>query len=154
MADHHSYGASSESKLDELHPDLVRVMRRAIKMTPPAVDLTIVWTYRNKQQQNSIPASNTNARWPESYHNAEDEDGNPCSEAVDFAPLINGKIPWKDDARFCHTAGIIHAAAQLEDVEIIWGNDFDQDGSTKDQSLADSGHIQRKNAAPRPPRED
>jgi peptidoglycan L-alanyl-D-glutamate endopeptidase CwlK len=153
MAQIHTYGTSSNAKLDQAHPEIARVMRRAIKMTPIAIDLTIVWTFRNKAEQNGIDPRFTNARWPSSYHNAELDDGTPCSEAVDFAPLVNGKIPWADTKLFAYVAGIIYAAAVIEDVELVWGCDFDNDGDTTDQSLADVGHFQRKKAAKRPPAE-
>ena len=109
--------------------------------------------------QNAIDPRFTNARWPASYHNAEDEDGTPCSEAVDFAPYItlrSGKkgIPWTDIKLFSYVAGIIQAAASKLRIKITWGGDFDRDGSTEDQTLADVGHIQRTNAKPRPAAED
>ena len=47
-------------------------------------------------------------------------------------------------------AGIILAAASIENVAITWGGDFDRDGSTEDQTLADLGHCQRTHAARRP----
>ena len=95
----------------------------------------------------------------QSYHNAEDADGQPRSDACDFAPWIilpSGKpgIPWRDTSLFCLVAGIIMAAAHIEAVAITWGGDFDRDGSTQDQTLADLGHIQRTDAKPRPRAED
>ena len=159
MADFHQYGTSSSAKLRTCHDEIVLVMGEALKMTPPSVDITIVWGYRNKGQQNAIDPRLTTKRWPASYHNAEDDDGEPCSDACDFAPWITlptGKkgIPWKDVSLFAFVAGVIQAAASNLGIEITWGNDFDRDGSTEDQSLADVGHIQRTNAKRRPPAED
>jgi hypothetical protein len=51
---------------------------------------------------------------------------------------------------FCLVAGIILAASAIETVAITWGGDFDRDGSTEDQTLADLGHVQRTHAARRP----
>jgi len=159
MARDHNYGDASLIKLQSCHVELRRVMLRAIKLTPEAIDITIVHGFRDKEQQNGIDPRFTNARWPSSYHNAEDENFEPCSEAVDFAPWItlrNGKkgIPWSDTKLFSMLAGVIMAAATLEDVVITWGGDFDRDGSTEDQTLADVGHIQRTHALKRPPAED
>jgi peptidoglycan L-alanyl-D-glutamate endopeptidase CwlK len=159
MADGHDYGTGSRAKLATCHNELALVMFEALKMTPAAIDITIVHGHRDKATQNGIDPRFTNARWPASYHNAEDDDGNPCSEAVDFAPYItlrSGKkgIPWADVKLFCYVAGIVYAAAHKLKIEITWGGDFDRDGSTEDQTLADVGHIQRTNAAPRPPAED
>lgn len=155
IAQNHHYGAGSEAKLAMCHDELVLVMAEALKMTPAAIDITIVWGFRNKAEQNGIDPRFTTKRWPASYHNAEDEYGNPCSDAIDFAPYItlrNGKkgIPWTDVKLFSYVAGIIQAAAAKLGIEITWGGDFDRDGSTEDQTLADVGHIQRTKAARRP----
>lgn len=159
MADFHNYGTSSNAKLQTAHDELVLVMGEALKMTPPSIDITIVHGYRDKTTQNGIDPRFTTKRWPASYHNAEDEAGDPCSDAIDFAPWItlrSGKkgIPWTDIKLFSYVAGIIQAATHELGIEITWGGDFDRDGSTEDQTLADVGHIQRTNAAPRPPAED
>jgi hypothetical protein len=159
MADFHNYGTSSKAKLLTCHDEIVLVMTEALKMTPPSIDITIVHGFRDKPTQNGIDPRFTNKRWPASYHNAEDEAGEPCSDACDFAPYItlpSGKkgIPWKDVSLFAYVAGIIQAAASKLKIPITWGNDFDRDGSTEDSTLADVGHIQRTNAAPRPPAED
>ena len=159
MAAFHSYGTGSNARLSTCHDELRLVMAEALKMTPAAVDITIVHGYRGKDLQNGLPDIVTTKRFPESYHNAEDDDGEPLSDAVDFAPYItlpSGKkgIPWKDTALFCFVAGIVYAAAVKLGIEITWGGDFDRDGSTKDQTLGDYGHIQRRNAKRRPPAED
>ncbi len=152
MADFHQYGQSSQAKLDSCHPDLERVFKRALRMTPDAIELTIVWGFRSKAEQNGLDPSVTNARWPDSYHNTLDNHGDPLSDAVDFAPYItlpSGRkgIPWRDENLFCMIAGIVLAAGNLEGVALTWGADFDRDGSTRDQTLGDLGHIQRTEAA-------
>jgi peptidoglycan L-alanyl-D-glutamate endopeptidase CwlK len=159
MAASHNYGSASNAKLATCHDELVVVMGEALKMTPPSIDITIVHGFRDKQEQNGIDPRFTTKRWPASYHNATDELGVALSDAVDFAPYItlrNGKkgIPWTDVKLFSYVAGIIQAAAHELGIEITWGGDFDRDGSTEDQTLADVGHIQRTNAKPRPPAED
>ena len=159
MADFHNYGTGSNAKLSTCHDELRLVMGEALKSTPAAVDITIVHGYRDKDKQNGLDPSVTSKRWPASYHNATDDDGEPLSDAVDFAPYItlpSGKkgIPWKDEALFCFVAGIVYAAAVKLGIEITWGGDFDRDGSTEDQRLGDYGHIQRRNAKRRPPAED
>jgi peptidoglycan L-alanyl-D-glutamate endopeptidase CwlK len=159
MAANHNYGAGSNAKLATCHDEIVLVMGQALEMTPAYLDITIVHGFRNKAEQNGIDPRFTTKRWPASYHNAEDADGEPCADACDFAPYImlpSGKmgIPWKDTHLFSYLAGIVQAAANHLGIDITWGGDFDRDGSTEDQSLGDYGHIQRRNATPRPPAED
>lgn len=159
MAANHNFGNASNKKLATCHDELVLVMGEALKMTPAAIDITIVHGFRDKATQNGIDPRFTTKRWPASYHNATDEDDEPLSDAIDFAPYItlrNGKkgIPWTDVKLFSYVAGIIQAAASKLGIAITWGGDFDRDGSTEDQTLADVGHIQRTNAAKRPPAED
>ena len=159
MSDQHDYGTASRAKLATCHDDLALVMFEALKMTPPSIDITIVHGFRDKVEQNGIDPRFTTKRWPASYHNATDDAGVACSDACDWAPYItlrSGKkgIPWTDVKLFSYVAGIIQAAAHKLKIEITWGGDFDRDGSTEDQTLADVGHIQRTNAARRPPAED
>ncbi len=159
MAANHSFGSASNAKLATCHDEILLVMGEALKMTPASIDITIVHGFRDKETQNAIDPRFTNARWPASYHNATLEDGTPMSDACDWAPYItlrNGKkgIPWTDVKLFSYVAGIIQAAASKLGIAITWGGDFDRDGSTEDQTLADVGHIQRTNAAKRPPAED
>jgi peptidoglycan L-alanyl-D-glutamate endopeptidase CwlK len=159
MADFHNYGTGSNAKLQTCHDELVLVMGEALKMTPDSIDITIVHGFRDKATQNGIDPRFTTKRWPASYHNATSERGDPLSDAIDFAPYItlrSGKkgIPWTDVKLFSFVAGIIQAAAHELGIEITWGGDFDRDGSTEDQTLADVGHIQRTNARRRPPAEE
>ena len=116
MAAFHNYGTSSNAKLNTCHDEIVLVMTEALKMTPPSIDITIVHGFRDKATQNGIDPRFTTKRWPASYHNAEDADGEPRSDACDFAPYItlrSGKkgIPWTDVKLFSYVAGIIQAAA-------------------------------------------
>ena len=159
MAQNHSYGPASNAKLMTCHDEIRVVMSAALKLTPPSLDITIVHGFRDKDGQNSIDPRFTTKRWPASYHNATDDAGDPCSDACDWAPWIrlrSGKmgIPWTDVKMFSFLGGIIQAAAAELDIAITWGGDFDRDGSTEDQTLADVGHIQRTNAPRRPPAED
>lgn len=110
MADFHQFGTASQAKLESCHPDLERVFKRALRMTPDAIDITIVWGWRSQAEQNGIDPRFTNARWPSSFHNTTDDDGLPLSDAVDFAPWIttrNGKkgIPWSDNNLFSWSRG-------------------------------------------------
>jgi len=64
------------------------------------------------------------------------------SLAFDFAPWIDGAIPWGDTHIFAVIAGAFFAATLDLGYTVRWGGDWDSDGSTKDQRLMDWGHIE------------
>jgi peptidoglycan L-alanyl-D-glutamate endopeptidase CwlK len=141
MADF-QYGLKSREKLSTCYEPLLRVAYLAIEMTP--VDITIVHGWRSEREQNLLFESGASRKqWPDSEHNNEDEeDGDPCSMAIDFAPWINGTIPWSDTHAFAVVAGVFFAAAKEHEVTLRWGGDWDMDGSTEDQTLMDWGHVE------------
>lgn len=137
----YQFGKSSRDKLSTCHPDLVDVAERALELSP--YDFTIVHGWRGEDVQNALYASRASQKqWPDSKHNATDDAGAPESEAIDFAPWVNGSIPWDDTHIFAIIAGCFHAAAKECDAKIRYGGDWDTDGSTKDQTLMDWGHVE------------
>lgn len=140
---HHKFGVQSEAKLLALHSDVAAAVRLGLEWSP--YDFTIVHTWRGEELQNGLFDSNASTkRWPKSWHNTVDDDGNPYSYAVDFAPWVNGEIPWGETHIFAAIAGAIMAAANYLGEPLEWGGDWDSDGSTDDQTLMDWGHLQRK----------
>lgn len=145
MARQHAFGAKSQSKLATCHPVMVAVTERALMRSP--VDFTIIHGWRGKDLQNVLVDSGASrTRWPDSKHNKtlDPDIDNPLqfSDAVDFGPWIMGKVPWDDTHIFAAVAGCFFAAADELDARIRWGGDWDGDGSTKNQTLMDWGHIE------------
>lgn len=144
----YAYGKASQAKLATCDDSLRAVAELALEQSP--YDITIVWGWRGEEIQNALHASGaSHKRWPESMHNAMKEQPNsspptrvPWSRALDFAPWVNGKIPWKDTHVFAIIAGCFHAAAEQRGVTLRYGGDWDSDGSTTDQTLMDWGHIE------------
>lgn len=138
------FGVKSRRKLNTCDPRLVKVAERALELSP--VDFTIVWGWRNKEQQNAMVASRVSKkRWPHSKHNAHKKRKNdivPNSKALDFAPWVGNTIPWDDTHVFAVIAGCFFAAAKELKINIRYGGDWDMDGSTKDQTLMDWGHVE------------
>jgi peptidoglycan L-alanyl-D-glutamate endopeptidase CwlK len=136
----HKFGAKSNQKLATCHPRLAAVAMKALELSP--YDFTIVHGWRGEEVQNALFDSRASQkRWPESKHNAMLGD-KPCSEAIDFAPWVDGKIPWDDTHIFAIIAGCFIAAANSMNMKIRYGGDWDSDGSTKDQTLMDWGHVE------------
>jgi peptidoglycan L-alanyl-D-glutamate endopeptidase CwlK len=135
MAIQHTFGALSTAKLASCAPRLAAVARRALEISP--YDFTIVYGYRDQKDQDAaVAAGKSKTPWPTSMHNR-----NP-SHAIDFAPIFGKVIPWDDTHIFAVVAGCFMAAGQELGTPIRWGGDWDADGSTKDQTLMDWGHVE------------
>lgn len=58
--------------------------------------LHVSWGYRTEDEQNAALASGKSEKpFPESMHNALNEDGKPCSLAVDVFEQIAGRGVWE-----------------------------------------------------------
>lgn len=108
----YSLGPKSLERLQGVHPDLVRVVKRAITMTP--VDFTVLEGLRTLARQKQLMAQGA-TRTMNSRH--------LTGHAVDLAPVIDGKVSW--DWPLYHRLGpAVKEAARLEGVPITWGADW------------------------------
>jgi peptidoglycan L-alanyl-D-glutamate endopeptidase CwlK len=141
------YGEKSNSKLETCHPTLQRIADEALAMSP--YDITIIHGWRDMETQNHLyERKRSKVKWPNSRHNKTNDPyivhREHMSDALDFAPYINGKIDWSDSHMFAVIAGCFFCAAGLVGEKLRWGGDWDMDGSTKDQTFMDWGHIEIK----------
>lgn len=99
-------------RLEGVHPDLVKVVKRAIEITP--VDFVVVEGLRTKSRQAYLLDAGK-SRTMNSYH--------LTGHAVDIAPIVNGKVSW--DWKYFHpmVAAMKQAAKEL-DVKITAGADW------------------------------
>jgi peptidoglycan L-alanyl-D-glutamate endopeptidase CwlK len=102
----------SMSRLAGVHPDLVRVVKRAAAMS--ALDFTVLEGLRTVARQKLLFASGA-SKTMRSRH----LDGH----AVDLAPMLDGNVSW-DWPLYHKLAKIIKAAAAAEEVPIEWGGDW------------------------------
>lgn len=136
----YSFGNASRQKLHTCCPELVQVAERV--MSYQIMDFTIVWGHRGKAAQDKAFAEGASKKqWPDSLHNVYP------SDALDFAPWITlpngrGGIDWSDNYSFVMLAGLFLAAGAELEIELRYGGDWDRDGSTKDQTFMDLGHIE------------
>jgi peptidoglycan L-alanyl-D-glutamate endopeptidase CwlK len=139
----HQFGKGSAGKLLTGHSEIKLLAPRALYLSP--YDFTIVHVWRGEDVQNALFDSGASRkRWPDSKHNARNAlTLKSESNALDFAPWIDGAIPWNDTHIFAIIAGAFFAAAIDLNIKIRYGGDWDSDGSTKDQTLMDWGHIER-----------
>lgn len=108
------YTLSTKSvyRLDGVHPDLVRVVERAIGLTE--VDFVVLEGVRTKERQallKTIGASQTmNSR-------------HLTGHAVDLGALLNKEVRWDWPLYHKIAAAMKRAAIDL-DVPIVWGGDW------------------------------
>lgn len=129
-------GSRSIARLAGVHPDIVRVVERAIQLT--TVDFTVLEGVRTLAQQKAYVASGA-SKTLDSAH--------LTGDAVDLAPLVAGVIPWKDMRPFQIVANAMFQAADELGILIQWGADWDLDGirvdRDSDESFLDGPHFQR-----------
>lgn len=102
------------AKLKGVHPDLVRVIKRAAKDSK--VDFMVVEGLRTLARQKELLKAGA-TKILNSRH--------ITGHAVDLVPLINGKARW-DWPLYRKLAPFIWAAAKAENVPLEWGGDWEK----------------------------
>lgn len=132
-----SFGKKSKEKLDTCHPDIVRVMERAIKI----YDFTVLEGVRTPERQKELVDKGM-SKTLNSKH-LPDSDG--LSRAIDIAPY---PVDWSNDpknlARFYFLAGVVMACAAEEGVKLRWGGNWDGDQDFTDNPFFDGPHFELK----------
>lgn len=111
-------GARSLQRLTGVHPDLVRVMKRAISMSP--IDFTVLEGLRTVERQKQLVAQGA-SKTMRSRH--------LTGHAVDVAPFLDSdgdgdkEVSWHWP-HYAKLAPVIKQAAALEGVMIEWGGDW------------------------------
>lgn len=107
------FSARSIKNLEGIHPDLRRVIDRALQESP--VDFTVIEGLRTKERQKQLVASGA-SKTLNSRH--------ITGHAVDLVPIgPNGKAAF-DWPLYDMLAPAVKAAAQAEGVAIVWGGDW------------------------------
>lgn len=105
-------GNRSRANLKGVHPDLVRVVERAIKIT--TVDFTVIEGLRTPARQTELVKAGA-SRTSNSRH--------LTGHAVDVAAYVNGEIRW-DWPLYPKIAAAFKQAAKEEYVPLVWGGDW------------------------------
>ncbi|MBU6955749.1 M15 family metallopeptidase [Hahella sp. HN01] len=105
-------GKRSKSRLVGLHPDIVKVVERAIQKTP--IDFTVLEGLRTIERQKELYKAGK-SKTMRSRH--------LTGHAVDLGALVNGAITW--EARYYQIlADAVKQAAEELGISIEWGGDF------------------------------
>jgi peptidoglycan L-alanyl-D-glutamate endopeptidase CwlK len=105
-------GHRSLARLEGVHPDLVRVVKKAAAMSP--LDFTVLEGLRTLDRQKQL--FNLGAtKTLRSRH--------LTGHAVDLAPMVGGTVRW-DWPLYHRLAKIIKEAAVAENVPVEWGGNW------------------------------
>ena len=118
----YALGQRSLDRLKGVHPDLQKVVRRAIELTP--IDFTITEGLRTLERQKTLVAAGA-SQTLKSRH--------ITGHAIDFAALVGGEVRW-DWPLYGKIAEAFKAASAELGVPIIWGGDW--------VSLRDGPHVE------------
>lgn len=111
---------TSEGRLKGVHPDLVRVVRRAAAdWHDDNLSFIVTCGLRTLAEQKVLVAKGA-SKTLNSRH-IPGKDG--YSKAVDLAAMLNGKLKW-DWPLYAKLAASMKAAAAAEKVTIEWGGDW------------------------------
>ena len=102
-------GQRSLSRLEGVHPDLVRVVKKAAAMSD--LDFTVLEGLRTQARQTQLFAQKA-TKTLNSRH--------LTGHAVDIAPMLNGKVSW-DWPLYHRLAEVMREASLAEKVPIRWG---------------------------------
>jgi peptidoglycan L-alanyl-D-glutamate endopeptidase CwlK len=108
----YQFGSRSLARLNGVHPDLVKVMKRAIACS--TIDFTVLEGMRTLERQKQLMKSGA-TRTMNSRH--------LTGHAVDIAPLIDGEVRW-DWPLYHQLAAVVKKAAAELEVPITWGGDW------------------------------
>lgn len=136
-------GQRSLSRLAGVHPDLVRVIKRAALIATPDEDFTLLEGVRTPARQKELYAQGRTkpgavVTWTlKSNHFVNPATG--YGHAADLAPF---PIDWNATSRFDRLAKLMFRAADIEGVKIRWGADWDRDGKPREKGESDSPHFE------------
>ena len=105
-------GTRSLARLEGVHPDLVRVVKKAAAMSD--LDFTVLEGLRTVARQKQLFAQKA-TKTMNSRH--------ITGHAVDLAPMLGGKVSW-DWPLYDRLSDVVKAAAKAEKVPLTWGGDW------------------------------
>jgi peptidoglycan L-alanyl-D-glutamate endopeptidase CwlK len=136
----YSLGPKSLAKLDGVHPDLVRVVKRAIAITRQ--DFVVLEGIRTPARQAELYAQGRTkpgpkVTWTMTSNHFRKADG--YGHAVDLCPF---PVDWNTPSKFDAIADAMEAAADELGVAIRWGANWDGDGKRREAKETDSPHFE------------
>ncbi|WP_145538878.1 M15 family metallopeptidase [Yersinia sp. HM-2024] len=106
------FGKASEINLIGVHPDLVKVVRRALELTP--IDFKVIEGRRTVERQRELVKAGA-SQTLNSRH--------LTGHAVDIVPLPDGKVSWEWKYFYPMADAMKQAAAELG-IAVEWGGNW------------------------------
>jgi len=140
----YALGKRSLANLVGVHPDLVKVVKRAMEITTQ--DFTVTEGVRTPERQRELYAQGrtkpgNKVTWVLVSNHFKQADG--FGHAVDMPPY---PIDWSNSkeniARFDAVADAMRRASIELGINIRWGADWDQDGKPREKGESDSPHFE------------
>lgn len=130
-------GKRSKAELKGVHPDLVKVVARAISLTTQ--DFSVHDGIRTVGEQRKLVAKGV-SKTMKSRH--------ITGHAVDLVPYINGKLRWEWEPIY-HIAKAVRIAAKELEIPIRWGGAWDRRLTDSEGSVEDlvNGYVSRRRNA-------
>ena len=136
----YSLGAQSRARLAGVHPDLIKVVERAIKIT--GQDFMVLEGVRTLARQKELYAQGRTkpgkvVTWTLNSRHIPKADG--LGHAVDLVPF---PVDWNTLSKFDAMAKAMKTAATELGIPIRWGADWDNDGKPREKGETDSPHFE------------
>jgi peptidoglycan L-alanyl-D-glutamate endopeptidase CwlK len=133
-------GNKSKDKLKGVHPNLIRVIERAIELS--SQDFMVLEGLRTPERQAELYAQGRTkpgqvVTWTLKSRHFVQADG--WGHAVDIAPY---PLDWNDLSKFEAIADAMFQASKELGTSIRWGADWDQDGRPREKGETDSPHFE------------
>lgn len=130
MASNFKFGKRSLDNLRGVHLDLVKVVYRALELSP--IDFTITEGLRTVARQKELVAKGL-SKTMNSRH--------ITGHAIDIVPL---PVDWNNAQPFIEVSKYFFQAAKELGVAIRWGGDWNENGDWKDEKFRDLPHYELK----------
>ena len=113
----YTLGARSKSRLKGVHPDLVKVVERAIQIT--TVDFTVLEGIRDPQRQRTLVESGAS----ETMNSRHIPGADGFAKAVDLGAWVDDQVDWSWPL-YHKIADAMKEAAKQVKIPIEWGGDW------------------------------
>lgn len=134
------FGERSLKNLIGVHPNLVRVVTRAIEISTQ--DFSVIEGLRTPERQAELYAQGRTkpgniVTWTLKSPHLAGPDG--FGRAVDLLPV---PADWKTLSKFDAMADAMFRASKELGIPIRWGADWDKDGNPRERGETDSPHFE------------